>query len=44
MVAFYRHLQQAGSRASALQKAMKELRNSHPHPFYWAPFMLIGRD
>jgi CHAT domain-containing protein len=44
MVAFYRHLQQGGSRASALQQAMKELRNSHPHPFYWAPFVLMGKD
>jgi len=44
MVAFYRHLQAGGSRASALQKAMKELRDACPHPFYWAPFVLMGKD
>ena len=44
MVAFYRHLQQGDSRAVALQQAMKEVRNSYPHPFYWAPFVLMGKD
>lgn len=44
MVAFYRHLQQGNSRAGALQQAMMELRSAYPHPYYWAPFLLIGKD
>ena len=44
MIAFYRHLQEGGSRAVALQQAMKEIRNTYPHPFYWAPFVLMGKD
>jgi CHAT domain-containing protein len=44
MVAFYRGLQHASSRAAALQQAMQELRSAHPHPFYWAPFVLMGKD
>jgi len=44
MVAFYTRLQQGSSRAVALQQAMQEVRNAHPHPFYWAPFVLIGKD
>jgi CHAT domain-containing protein len=28
--------------ALALQRAMHQLREHHPHPYYWAPFALIG--
>ena len=44
MVAFYRGLQSGNSKAVALQQAMKELRKASPHPFYWAPFVLMGKD
>jgi CHAT domain-containing protein len=27
-----------------LQEAMREIRQEYPHPYYWAPFMLIGKD
>jgi CHAT domain-containing protein len=27
----------------ALQNAMLELREQYPHPYHWAPFMLIGK-
>jgi CHAT domain-containing protein len=40
---FYRRLQASGSRASALQGAMIELRDRYPHPYHWAPFTLIGK-
>lgn len=40
---FYRRVQNAASKASALQGAMDELRARHPHPYYWAPFALIGK-
>jgi CHAT domain-containing protein len=43
MVAFYRGLQRGLSKPAALQGAMLELRQHYPHPYYWAPFMLIGK-
>jgi CHAT domain-containing protein len=42
MKAFYGHLQGGRTKARAAQEGMKELRERHPHPFYWAPFALIG--
>jgi CHAT domain-containing protein len=29
--------------AQALREVMIELRAQHPHPFYWAPFVLMGK-
>ena len=43
MIAFYSHLVQGMSKPLALQAAMAELRKSHPHPYDWAPFALIGK-
>jgi len=43
MRAFYDFLQQGKSKAEALQKAMLELRTRYPHPYQWAPFILIGK-
>jgi CHAT domain-containing protein len=43
MIAFYSRLVQGMSKPLALQGAMAELRESHPHPYYWAPFALIGK-
>jgi CHAT domain-containing protein len=43
MRAFYGFLQQGKSKAEALQKAMLPLRASYPHPYQWAPFILIGK-
>jgi CHAT domain-containing protein len=28
--------------AAALRSAMQEVRAEHPHPYHWAPFVLIG--
>jgi CHAT domain-containing protein len=45
MVAFYRGLAQEGlSKAQALQQAQTQLldRTESAHPFFWAPFVLIG--
>jgi CHAT domain-containing protein len=44
MVAFYTRLQDGMEKASALQGAMLELRERYPHPYYWAPFLLIGKE
>ncbi len=43
MACFYRGLRDGKPKASALQGAMVELRDRHPHPYYWAPFTLIGK-
>lgn len=39
---FYRELRAGGVPAQALRRAMLDLRESHPHPYHWAPFVLIG--
>jgi CHAT domain-containing protein len=42
MTAFYRHWAAGANRAIALQRAARDLRQTHPHPYFWAPFVLIG--
>jgi CHAT domain-containing protein/Tfp pilus assembly protein PilF len=43
MVSFYRHLQQTGDRAAALRLAKLHLLDlGYSHPYYWAPFVLVG--
>jgi CHAT domain-containing protein len=42
MTAFYVRLRTSSNKAAALQGAMQELREQYPHPYYWAPFILIG--
>ena len=39
---FYLELETRPDPATALREAMLALRESHPHPYYWAPFILIG--
>ena len=43
---FYQHLRGGESTSTALQRAMKYLRDSDNFsaPKYWAPFVLIGDD
>lgn len=43
MTYFYRRFQAEADKAPALQGAMQELRQQYPHPYYWAPFVLIGK-
>lgn len=42
MTSFYRRAGARQNKALALQGAMHELRERYPHPYYWAPFTLIG--
>ena len=44
MEAYYRQLLAGQGRAAALREAMRELRRTLPHPYYWAPFIAMGRD
>lgn len=41
---YYEGLQQGGGRLEAMEQAMKEVRSTHAHPFYWAPFIVLGQD
>jgi CHAT domain-containing protein len=43
MVEFYTELQQGCSKAEAMQSACIRLKGRRPHPYYWAPFLLIGK-
>ncbi len=42
MKSFYHHMKLGANKARALQQAMHEVRMNYPHPYYWAPFVLIG--
>nr|QKW93719.1 photosystem I assembly protein Ycf3 [Vitiosangium cumulatum] len=44
MQGYYRHLLAGRPRVSALREAMLEVRQAHPHPYAWAPFIALGRD
>lgn len=43
MTHFYRSLLSGLRPAAALRQAQRALLSTHPHPFFWAPFLLIGR-
>jgi CHAT domain-containing protein len=43
MTSFYRRLRSGDSPAAALRHAQRELLEYHPHPFFWSPFVLLGR-
>jgi CHAT domain-containing protein len=42
MELFYKHLLENQAKALAFQRAVTELRERYPHPYYWAPFFLVG--
>jgi CHAT domain-containing protein len=44
MESYYRHLRAGEGRSAALRDAMLGLRKTHAHPYYWAPFISLGRD
>jgi CHAT domain-containing protein len=43
MQSFYKSFVESGDMAGSLQAAMHELRGENPHPYFWAPFVLIGK-
>jgi hypothetical protein len=43
MERFYAHLETGIGPALAMRQAQTELRREYPHPYYWAPFLVIGR-
>ena len=44
MRSFYGHYAVSGCKSKALRAAMQDLRERYPHPYYWAPFMLVGES
>lgn len=43
MGTLYTHLSQGRSPRSALREAQLTVREIYPHPYHWAPFVLMGR-
>jgi CHAT domain-containing protein len=43
MTSFYTRLRAGDRPAAALRHAQLELLSEHPHPFFWSPFVLMGR-
>jgi CHAT domain-containing protein len=43
MIEFYTQLERGRSMAKAMQTASISLRERRPHPYHWAPFLLIGK-
>jgi CHAT domain-containing protein/tetratricopeptide (TPR) repeat protein len=43
MAEWYERLRNGQGRAAALRDAQLDLKERHPHPYYWAPFVLIGK-
>jgi CHAT domain-containing protein len=42
MVHFYKNLVSGLAKGKSLQLAMTAVRQEAPHPYYWAPFVLVG--
>lgn len=42
MLAFYEIWLSGASKENALREAMKTIRQKYKHPYFWAPFVLIG--
>jgi tetratricopeptide (TPR) repeat protein len=43
MGAFYNEMRRWPNRAEALRQAMLSLREYQPHPYFWAPFLVVGK-
>lgn len=42
MKSFYGRMAGGGTRWQSLRSAVLDLKQTHPHPYYWAPFIGIG--
>ncbi len=43
MQGWYAQIQQGAHRAQALRAMQRAIKQQHPHPYYWAPFVLMGQ-
>jgi tetratricopeptide (TPR) repeat protein len=39
----YERLREGSGPAAALRTAQLAIKDEHPHPYYWAPFVLVGK-
>ena len=44
MKRYYGNLLKGLGRAESMREAAQFVRKKHPHPYYWAPFITIGRS
>jgi CHAT domain-containing protein len=44
MCRFYKGLRDGLTKAHALREAILEVKADLPHPYYWAPFILLGKS
>jgi CHAT domain-containing protein len=44
MSRFYRGLRDGLTKAHALREAILDVKAAFPHPYYWAPFVLLGKS
>jgi CHAT domain-containing protein len=44
MTKYYQNLLKGGGRGQSMREAALALRKKHPHPYFWAPFIAIGRS
>ena len=44
MTFFYTRLQEGVAARTALWDAARAVRQAYPHPYFWAPFVLLGRS
>jgi CHAT domain-containing protein len=40
---FYQRFTAGADMTGALREAMLQMREKYPHPYYWAPFVLVGK-
>ncbi len=43
MSEFYKELRAGSTRTKAHQAAIRKVRERYVHPFYWGPFILVGK-
>jgi len=43
MKLFYQAMVSGTNKARAVQEAVAEIRRRYAHPYYWAPFVLVGK-
>ena len=43
MEIFYQALGSGRNKAQNVQQAMAEIRRRYRHPYYWAPFVVVGK-
>jgi CHAT domain-containing protein len=44
MESFYRHFKRGMTKRAALRQAVLDTKERYSHPYFWAPFMLMGKN